>query len=199
MAVPAPPPHLSAAVGGDSLRRQRAVSLPVPLLSDLREPGSKVVFPGDDHPPGAHRAALAVGPGGDNGLPFVTLAAPPPDFFVASRPHVPRGKTVVFAGMPLGGQVGAEGGQVIFTGDHDLPGADGAAGPQQGTGLDLRLPLVASLASPPDLFVAARGDQIWGKTAVFGRMPLPQQQRVRDRYGPHPSAKSGYHGLVIPW
>ena len=154
--MPASPPHLSAAVGGDGLRRQRAVSLPVPLRGDLRELGGKIVLPGDDHPSGAHRAALAVGLGGDNGLPFVALAAPPPDFFVASWPHVPQGKTAVLADMPLSGQVGAKGGKVIFTGDCDLPGTVGAAGPQQGLGLDLRLPLVALFTLPPDLFVAAR-------------------------------------------
>ena len=156
VAVPASPPHLSAAVGGDGLRRQRAVSLPVPLRGDLRELGGKIVLPGDDHPSGAHRAALAVGLGGDNGLPFVALAAPPPDFFVAPWPHVPRGKSAVLADMPLSGQVGAEGGKIIFTGDCDLPGTVGAAGPQQGPGLDLRLPLVALFTLPPDLFVAAR-------------------------------------------
>ena len=156
MAQPAPPPHLSAAVGGDGLRRQLVVSLPVPLGGDLRELGGQVVFAGDDHPSGAHRATLAVGPGGDNGLPLVAPLTPPPDFFVAPWPHVPRGKTAVLTNMPLSGQVGAEGGKIIFTGDCDLPGTVGAAGPQQGPGLDLRLPLVAPFTLPPDLFVAAR-------------------------------------------
>ena len=70
--------------------------------------------------------------------------------------HVPWGKTAVLTNMPLSGQVGAEGGKIIFTGDCDLPGTVGAAGLQQGPGLDLRLPLMALFTPPPDLFVAAR-------------------------------------------
>ena len=85
--------------------------------------------------------------------------------------------------VPLGGDLGKQSGQVVDPGEDRLPGAHRTAGPQQGPGLDLRLPLMAPVAAPPDLPVAAGGDLSRGEVPVAEGVPLPEQQRVRDRHG----------------
>ena len=102
----------------------------------------------------------------------MALGALPPDLSPAPGDHVPGGEGGVFGGVPLFGQVGVEGGQVVVPRAHLPAGAVGAAGPG-GPGFHDGAPLMALGALPPHPAAAAPQDLVRGEAAVFGGVPLP--------------------------
>ena len=78
--------------------------------------------------------------------------------------------------MPLGGQLRAQGCQVVFPFRQLTVGADRTAAAVYPC-LYLRLPLMALLAAPPHLPVAAGEHLARGERSVSGRVPLGGQLR----------------------
>ena len=126
---------------------------------------------------GAVGAVAAVGPGRDHRLEAVAPGAEPPGLAVAGGGDLPGRQGAVALLVPLGGQLGIPGGQVIELGQHLLSGAHRAAASASRPGADRGAPAVAMGAAPPDLFLCAGGHVPGGQGAVAVRVPLGGQLR----------------------
>ena len=175
VALGALPPDLPPAAGHHVPGGEAPVLLRVPLLGQVGEAGSQVVEPGADLPAGAVGAAGPFRPGLDDGAPLVALGALPPHPAVAAAQDLVRGEVPVSGGVPLGGQVGVLGSQVVEPRPGALAGAVGAAALPAGAGVHRRLPPVAVVTLPPDFPPAAVGDGGRGQRGVARPVPLGQQ------------------------
>ena len=132
-------------------------------------------------PSGADGATggTASGSGIDRSLPDVALSAAPPDLFIAAQGHIPGGKAFVQRLVPLLGQLGPEGCQIIEPGQDFFAGAVGAAAALfLGSGKRGRLPAVALLAKPPDLLVSP-GQSLLRFSRILLPIPLFGQVGVK--------------------
>ena len=173
VALGALPPHLPLGPGGDVAGAKGPVLLRVPLPGQLRVGGGQVILPRRQPAVGAHRAARALDPGIDIGLPNMVPVAAPPNLPVAARQDLRRGQVPVFVGVPLGGQLGILGRQIGFPRPGLAPRAVGATAARARAGVNRGLPPVPLGAAPPDLPVAAVGD-LRG-VPVFLKVPLLKQ------------------------
>ena len=213
MALRTLPPHPLVAAGGDHGRGEVAVEGGVPLGGQLRVEGGQVVVPRQGPAPGAVGAAAVVaGAGGDDGLIGVPTGAQPPHLPVAVGRHLLGGVWPVEGGVPLPGDVRAEGGQVVFPGDDLLAGTHGTAGAAVGPGGYPGLPLVALFTHPPHPALGAGEHVPGGEGPVFLRVPLfghpgkgggqvvhPRQHRAVGAHGTAGAAvgPGGYPGLPL--
>ena len=105
------------------------------------------------------------------------LLAAPPDPLVAAGGHLVRGQPLVQGGVPLLGQGGFQGGQVVEPRQHPPPSAVGAAAAAGRPGRHHRLVRVSPGTLPPDLPVAVGGDLLRPQPAVALRVPFPCHRR----------------------
>lgn len=169
------PPHLTSGTRRNGVRGNRPVFCWVPLDGKLRELGGKIVFRRAYFPVGAHRTATAYHAGFDLCPPLMAFFANSPHHPVTAGEHLLRGKIAIASGMPLAGQFRKARGQIVLTRLSHLTGADRAAGSAAGPGIYRRLPAVALLAMPPDLALAAAGDNSRSKGEICVRCPFFQQ------------------------
>lgn len=166
------PPDLAVAVGRDLLRREDAILFKMPLGGKGGMARGEVVLSGHDASAGANGTAPACDPAGDARLPDVALIALPPDLALAACTHIAWCEGAVLFRMPLSGNVGVGGGEVVHPWFHLPAGAHRTASAAQGAGLDCGLPGVALRALPPDAPRAASADILRREGAVFLRVPL---------------------------
>ena len=181
------PPYRSVASSRHLIRGEGPVEGGVPLGCHLRSQRRQIVEAGEDGFSGTVGTAAAVlGAGGHCRLPLVAQRVPPPHPPVAVRGDGVRRQAPVFLRMPLGGDGRELAFQVVFSGHHQFPRADGAARPAAGAGGNGRLPDMTFIALPPD-FAPVSGQHVTGRQrAVFGRMPLLRQLRVGGGKVVHP-------------
>ena len=171
------------------------------LSDDLRERAAIVTEYGKEVRAIEQRISglAAAGPGGHSGLPLVALFTLPPHSAPAARGQGVRGEGTVLGRVPLGGQVGVEGGQAVFP-RQDLPVGAHRTAAARDPGFDLRPPHMALFTLPPHCLVTA-GQYILGpQAAVEGGVPLGGQvgeaggqvaaSRQRDLAGAHRAARA---------
>ena len=107
----------------------------------------------------------------------MSFRAPPPDLTLGSKGHILGRQCSVGGGIPLRGQIGKAAGQIVCPGNHNAVGADRAAAAAY-TGADLRLPLMALAAPPPDLLFTSGQNLFRRQGQVFGGVPLIDQFRI---------------------
>ena len=175
MPLAANPPNFSLASRSHHVGGKHFVFGRMPLGSNLRKPAGQIVLGRKDLPIGTHRAAAACHPGFDLGPPFVPLVAHPPNRLVASGEHMVWRELSVSDTMPLAGQLGISGLQVVFPRHRDFPSTKGTANPAPCSGIYRSLPDMPLLAPPPDLTLASVGDVPWRYGEIFFFQPLLQQ------------------------
>ena len=108
--------------------------------------------------PGAVRATGGTlsGAGINYCLPTVTTEAFPPHFFVAAGGNVHGLQVSIQIGMPLLGNVGVFGGQIVETGEHFASRAVRATGTHSGSVCHGALKFVTQITHPPHLTVGVR-------------------------------------------
>jgi len=181
------------------VRPKAVVAGGVPLRGGGGERGGKVVEPGEYRPSSMNGATGAFGGSApDRRLPFVPQFAAPPHLSLAARGYLIRSKIAVLRRMPLGGNVGEAGGEIVVPGEHCPPGMNRATAAPRGAVVDRHFPLVPLLAAPPHLFHAAHRHLIRPKITVLSRMPLRRDVRelVRERLSGLGWARGG-HGLHV--
>lgn len=134
-------------------------------------------------------AVLRTRTGIDGCLPDMAFAALPPYLTLCPGHHIRGTECAVFGGMPLSGEFRVYRRKIVYAGNEQTSGTDGATG-SQSAGLDGRLPTVAFFASPPDLLMAAIGDVIRRQHPIILTIPLGQQLIGGGRSGRPPP--SGY-------
>jgi hypothetical protein len=151
------PPDFFSATWGNFPRRQIAVFRWMPLLGKLGMINRKAIGFGGPVA-AAIRAAGALGSAVYRSLPFMVLRrrAFPPDFSMAASAHVFRSKVTILRRMPLYQQVMMRRRKAIRL-VNLLVCAIGTTPPECPVA-DSGFPLVAGLAPPPDLSIAARRD-----------------------------------------
>ena len=107
------------------------------------------------------------------------MCAAPPDDAMAAGEHVTRGEVAVFLCVPFLSEEWIFCGEVVFSGDGKASAAVWTACAAAGAGVHGGLPVVAMHASPPDFFLAAVADGLWGEGKIFLRCPT----RGEDRRG----------------
>jgi len=119
----------------------------------------------------------------DRRLPLVPLFAAPPHSYLAARGYPVGGEVTVLRRVPLRGDAGQRGDEVVVPGEQIESGTDGAAGVLGCTGVHRRLPLVPLYAATPHLRVRTREYLGGGEVAVAGGMPLrgDVKELVRER------------------
>ena len=100
----------------------------------------------------------------------------PPNLAFGPKGDVPGCQRAVGCGVPLRSQIGKTAGQIVYPWDHKADLADRTAAAVYPC-LYLRLPLMALLAAPPHLPVAAGEYLARGERSVSGRVPLGGQLR----------------------
>lgn len=199
MAQLAAPPDLPVGIGGDLAGGQEPVFGGMPLGSQGREGAGQVIFAGEHLLAGAHWAARSPDPGDHGGLPRMALGALPPHLPLGPGGDVAGAKGPVLLRVPLPGQLGVGGGQVVLSRLQPAPGAHRASGALD-PAVDPSLPDVAPVAAPPHFPVAAWQDLCRGQIPVFGGMPLGGQLGVLGRQigFPRPGLVPGAIGTAAP-
>lgn len=125
-------------------------------------------------PAGAHRAAafLRAGTGVHYGLPGVSFRADPPDLPIGAGGDHGWGQRAVEGGVPLGGDLGHTGCQIVEAGQHLFAGAIRAAAALARPAGNPTLVLVAEGTDPPDLPIGIGGDLLGRQAAILGGVPL---------------------------
>ena len=173
------PPDDALAASADIARREGTVLRRVPLGGEGRIDGGKVVCPGLHAVAAADGAACAAaGAGLDLGLPDVALGTLPPDAPLAAGTNVLRREGAVLRRMPLGGESGMGGGEVVRSGLHLAAAAHGAATVVGGAGVDSGGPGVARLTAPVHALLAAVGDGRRRERRIGGGVPLSEQVNI---------------------
>ena len=115
----------------------------------------------------------------------------------ATRGHIPGRQRPVCGGVPLLSQIGKSAGQIVHSGHDDAVRTDRTAAAAY-AGPDLRLPLMAPTAPPPD-FLFAPGQNLFRRQGkVFGGVPFSCQIGVlgsQIRF-PRPGKPPGAVGAV---
>lgn len=172
------PPDDALAASADIARREGTVLRRVPLGSEGRIDGGKVVCPGLHAVAAADGAACAAaGAGLDLGLPDVALGTLPPDAPLAAGTNVLRREGAVLRRMPLGSEDRVGGGEVVHPGLHLAAAAHGAAAVVRGAGVDGGSPSVARGTAPVHALLAAVGDGRRGERRIGGAVPLGEQMQ----------------------
>lgn len=172
MSLGTDPPDAVVAAHRHGLRGERQVFGGVPLGSQVRVKRGKVIDPGDHLFPLAHRAAGAPnGAGEDGSLPPMALVTPPPDLSMGPGQNLVGTQNAVGLLIPLGGNLGIPGGEVVHAGQQFAAGADRAAAAAD-PGFYDGLPAVARFTPPPGLPVGPGGHLVGGEGAVFLSIPL---------------------------
>ena len=171
VAFVADPPDFFVAGRGDLLWGEAAVFGWVPFFGDGRILTGEVVDARNDLFAGADWATAAVDTGGDGCAPFVAFVVDPPDFAPGAGDDVARREVAIFGWMPLAGELGIVGGEVVFSAQECAVAADWTAGTGH-SAFDLGTPHVSMLTLPPDETVAAGEHVGRGEVAIFGGMPL---------------------------
>ena len=99
----------------------------------------------------------------------------PPHFSARAWSNHIRAQVPVQNGMPLGGQLGEFGGQVVKARQHLPARAVRAAAFAHGTGCHSCLVRMSPFALPPHLAVGAGCDLLWGQRSIFSGVPLSGQ------------------------
>ena len=177
VALVAAPPHFAIAGWGDVFRREGTIFCRVPLTRDVRILTGQIVVTWSNDFSCTDGAAAAIDAAGNAGLVRVAFRAGPPNFAPCARDDVCRREGAVFRGVPLARQVWVKACKVVGPSLHLLMGTDRAVSAID-AGFDLRLPLVALLAAPPNDAMAAGQHLVGGKAAIFCGMPLAGNQWV---------------------
>ena len=171
MAFVANPPDFFVAGGGDVLGGEAAILGWMPLGCNGWILAGEVVLAGDDHFAGADWATAAVDTGRNNCAPFMAFITNPPDFAPGAGDDVARREVAIFGWVPLAGELGIIGSEVVFAAQECAITANWATGAGH-SAFDLGAPLVAMLTLPPDETVATGEHVGWGEVAIFCGMPL---------------------------
>ena len=131
----------------------------------------KVVLAGDDLLAGADWATAAIDASGDCCAPFMAFITNPPDFAPGAGDDVARREVTIFGWVPLAGELGIIGSEVVFAAQECAIAANWATGAGY-SAFDLGAPLVAILTLPPDETVATGEHVGRSEVAVFCGMPL---------------------------
>ena len=173
------PPHFAMGAGRHHLGRQGAVQRRMPLGGDLWLQRGQIVKPRQNLSScTVWAAAAAHGVGSYCGLVVVALLAAPPHLSVRTGRDLLRSQYFIFPWMPLGCNGRKLTGQIIFTGNHLFPGADGATTAAAGPGRYGSLPLMSLFTAPPHLTGSARWNLLRGKVPVSCWVPLGNKLRV---------------------
>lgn len=159
MAQGTTPPDLPVAVSRHLIRRQLTVACRVPFLRQRREHGGQIRLSRHSRPSAANGTAIATAAAADAGPPGVPLFTAPPGVPSAARQHMLRRQRPILLRIPLGGQGGIHGGQIVAADPQDAAravGAPCAACPDTHLGL----PGMTGTAMPPDLLMTAPMDII---------------------------------------
>ena len=171
VAFVADPPDFFVAGGSDLLWGEGAILGWMPLGGNGWILAGEVVLARDDHFAGADWATAAIDASGDGCAPFMAFVANPPDFAPGAGDDVARREVAIFGWMPLAGELGIVGGEVVFSAQECAVAADWTAGTGH-SAFDLGTPHVSMLTLPPDETVAAGEHVGRGEVAIFGGMPL---------------------------
>ena len=171
VAFVADPPDFFVAGGSDSLWCEGAILGWMPLGCNGWILTGEVVLAGDDLLAGADWATAAVDTGRNNCAPFMAFITNPPDFAPGAGDDVARREVAIFGWVPLAGELGIVGGEVVDAAQKCAIAADWAAGAGDAA-FDLGAPFVAVGAKPPHKLVAAGKDVGRGECAVFGWVTL---------------------------
>ena len=175
MAFSALPPNLAVGACQHIGGHQTAVFGGVPLTGQFRPNAGQVVDAGQQCPVGTDRTAAARNTGFHHGPPFVFLFADPPHCPVAPNGNTVRGKGTILLRVPLGGNIGPLGCQIVFSRTGPLPDAVGALCSRSCPGVNGGFPFVAPFTSPPNFLAAAIGDAMRSQRIVIQGMPLLEQ------------------------
>ena len=167
----ADPPDFFVAGGSDLLWGEGAILGWVPLGCNGWILAGEVVLAGEDHFAGADWATAAIDASGDGCAPFMAFITNPPDFAPGAGDDIARREVAIFGWVPLAGELGIVGGEVVFSAQECAVAANRAAGAGH-SAFDLGTPHVSMLTLPPDETVAAGEHVGRGEIAVFGGMPL---------------------------
>lgn len=107
-----------------------------------------------------------------HGLPDVSLRADPPDLPAGAGGDHGWGQRAVEGGVPLGGDLGHTGCQIVEAGQHLFAGAIRAAAALARPAGDPALVLVTEGTDPPDLPIGIGGDLLGRQAAILGGVPL---------------------------
>ena len=145
----ADPPDFFVAGGSDLLWGEGAILGWVPLGCNGWILTGEVVLAGDDHFTGADWATAAIDASGDCCAPFMAFVTNPPDFAPGAGDDVARREVTIFGWVPLAGELGIIGSEVVFAAQECAIAADWTAGAGDAA-FDLGAPLVAMGTLPPD-------------------------------------------------
>ena len=165
----ADPPDFFVAGGSDLLWGEGAILGWVPLGCNGWILTGKVVLAGEDHFAGADWATAAIDASGDGCAPFMAFITNPPDFAPGAGDDIARREVAIFGWVPLAGELGIVGGEVVFSAQECAVAANWAAGAGH-SAFDLSAPHVSMLTLPPDETVAAGEHVGRSEVAVFGGM-----------------------------
>ena len=171
----ADPPDLAGGTRRDLVRGKRPIFRGVPLGGKPGILTGQIVFRGAYFPVGAHGTAAACHTGIDLCPPLMSALADPPGHLMTAGQYLCWSEITVSRWMPLAGQLRKERGQVVLSRLWHLACTDRAAGSAAGPGMYRGLPVMAFSALPPDLFLAAVGDDGRCDRQIFVRRPLIQQ------------------------
>ena len=171
VAFVADPPDFFIAGGSNLLWGEGAILGWVPLGCNGWILAGEVVLAGDDHFAGADWATASVDASGDGCAPFMTFVANPPDFAPGAGDDVARREVAIFGWVPLAGELGIVGGEVVFSAQECAVAANWAAGAGH-SAFDLGAPHVSMLTLPPDETVATGEHVGRSEVAIFGWVPL---------------------------
>ena len=171
VAFVADPPDFFVAGGSDSLWCEGAILGWVPLGCNGWILAGEVVLAGEDHFAGADWATAAIDASGDGCAPFMAFVADPPDFAPGAGDDVARREVAIFGWVPLAGELGIIGSEVVFAAQECAITANWATGAGH-SAFDLGAPLVAMLTLPLDETVATGEHVGRSEVAVFCGMPL---------------------------
>ena len=142
--------------------------------------GERTIAPWALPPSGAHGTAafFPTGAGIHRRFPDMPLVTDPPRLVAAAHQDLVRGEGDIEAGVPAGGHLGFQGGQIVEAGEHPPSRTVGTAAALGRPGGDGGLIHMPQGAAPPDLPVAGGGTGRWGQGPVAVMGPLLGQGRV---------------------
>ena len=175
VAFVADPPDFFVAGGSDLLWGEGAILGWMPLGCNGWILAGEVVLAGDDHFAGADWATAAIDASGDGCAPFMAFIADPPDFAPSAGDDVARREVAIFGWVPLAGELGIVGGEIVFSAQECAIAANWAAGAAAASGMDGGLPTVSIRTAPPNVPFAAIAHAFWGERQVALAVPLVKQ------------------------
>ncbi len=174
------PPDLPAAARGNVPRRQAIVLRWMPFLDKIGPNSCKTVGFGNTVST-AMWTAGALSSSADRSFPFMVVCdrAFPPDSFSAACREIVWTQIAVSRWMPFSYQLRVCGSQAVGSVNFSIRTirASSSLGPIT----NYRLPFVAYLASPPNLFVASYRNHIGAQCTIFRRVPLGSELGMSDR------------------